>query len=335
MKAGIIGFGLSGRIFHLPLARAAGIDVISIAVSDSSKYCDAHPALEFTSADRLIANPAIDLIIVASPNTLHCEHACAALQGGKHVVIEKPIALNNAEVKAVIKAAEGGRGIASVFHSRRWDGDFLSLRHVVEQQMVGNWKVFESAWLMNKPVAQQRWKDQDSQGGGLLIDFMPHLLDQALHLFGLPDEATLDRSTQRAGSLGADFLSVTLRYQEKRARLMVDCFSPSPRQRFRLAGDGGEYTVTGIDNQEDHLRRDIDVFDEDFGAVDDMRISEFADYAGQRSAIAMKRGNYASFYRDLRIAIESGGKPPVSLHEAGRVVDIIDALNRNQVWARG
>jgi scyllo-inositol 2-dehydrogenase (NADP+) len=335
MKAGIIGFGLSGRIFHLPLARAAGIDVMSIAVSDASKYCDLHPGLEFTSADRLIADPALDLIIVASPNALHCEHACAALQAGKNVVIEKPVALNSVEVKSILKAAERGRGLVSAFHSRRWDGDFLTLKHVVEQEMVGEWKIFESAWLMNKPVAQHRWKDQDSFGGGLLTDFMPHLLDQALHLFGLPDEATLERSTQRAGSLGADYLSVTLRYQEKRARLTVDCFSSTPRQRFRLAGDVGEYIETGIDNQEDCLRRNIDVLVEEFGGVDHTRISEFTDYAGQRRPVSMKRGSYTAFYRELRIAIETGGKPPVSLHEAGRVVDIIDALSRNQVWARG
>jgi scyllo-inositol 2-dehydrogenase (NADP+) len=334
MKAGIIGFGLSGRIFNLPLAQSAGIEIVSVAVADASKY-SGQSEVTFVSTDELFSDPSIELVIVASPNAFHSAHAAAALRAGKHVVIEKPLALNSVEVESIAAAAREGTGVASVFHSRRWDGDFLTLKEVVDQGSTGNWKIFESSWSMNKPQAQQRWKDQDTLGGGLLTDFMPHLIDQALCLFGIPDTAALDRSTQRAGSLGADYLAVTLRYGEKRARLMVDCFSPAPRQRFRLAGDRGEYLSTGIDNQEDHLRRGIAPTSDDFGAADATRASELVEFDGRHQPISLKRGDYVSFYRNLRIAIETGGQPPVSLHEAGRVIEIIDALNRNQVWVSG
>ncbi|MCF1494369.1 hypothetical protein GOZ83_12435 [Agrobacterium vitis] len=333
MKAGIIGFGLSGRVFHMPLLHAAGIEVTSVAVRDPSKYSD-NGEINFVTVQQLIEDPAIDLVVVASPNSQHCEHACEALGAGKHVVIEKPLALNPRDADTILAAADQAPGTACVFHSRRWDGDFLTLCDVLRDGLVGEWKVFESAWSMNKPVAQQRWKDQDALGGGLLADFMPHLLDQAICLFGLPDLAHLDRSTQRSGSLGADFLTIALHYGERRARLSVDCFAPLPRQRFRLAGTHGEYVVTGIDNQEEQLRQGIDATDAIFGEGDPRRVSEFTDYSGNRRHVQLARGQYSSFYRDLRIAVENGTPAAVSLHDAGRVIAIIDALNRNQVWTK-
>ena len=333
MRAGIIGFGLSGRTFHLPLLRAAGIEAASVAVRDPSGRA-AEEGLRFVSVDDLCADPAIDVVVVASPNPDHPAHAVKALRAGKHAVVEKPLSLTPAGAREVARAAREAGRIASVFHNRRWDGDFLTLERV-RRERFGEWAVFESCWRMGKPAAQQRWKDHDGMGGGLLADFMPHLGDQALRLFGEPDRAVLDSAVQRRGSPGADYAAITMMYGERRARLSADCFSATAAPRFRLAGPPGEYVCDGADNQESQLRRGVDPASPCFGAPDGGRTSRFAGFGGGGGPVPLERGGYATFYRDLRLAIEAGGPAPVPAHEAARVVEIIDALRRNAAWTAG
>ena len=329
MRAGIIGFGLSGRVIHLPLLRRAGFEVSTVAVTDPLKYTE-HSDINFVTVEDLCADPTLDLIVVASPNALHEAHGMLALESGKHVVFEKPLASTLKSANRISSAAQKARGRASVFHSRRWDGDFLTLQDCQRRGAIGDWQIFESRWSMNKPVAQQRWKDQDALGGGLLVDFMPHLVDQTLTLFGLPQSASLDRATQRSGALGADCLAITMAYGDRRARLFVDCFGTLPGQRFRLAGTGGEYVCTGIDNQDAELRLAAEGKAAKF--VGPSRTSTLATFHGQTMQVDLLEGDYAHFYRNFKIAIETGTDLPVSTQEAERVVEIIDTLNRNGVW---
>jgi len=334
LRAAIIGFGLSGRTFHMPLLRASGFEVAAVGVREAEGRAPAD-GVPFVSVDRVFSDPTVDLVVVTSPNALHTEHGLQAIAAGKHVVIEKPLAAAPAGAEALQRAAAASGRVVSVFHSRRWDGDFLTLRRLVETGAVGDWTLFESRWRMNKPVAQRRWKDRDDQGGGLLNDFMPHLIDQALHLFGLPDRADLDQSVQREGGAGADYVAVTLAYGHRRAVLQADCFGFQPSPRFRLAGPSGDYACEGIDPQEGQLRAGMAPDAPDFGVSAATRPSAIAAPSGEARPVPVEPGRYAAFYDGLRLAIETGAPPPVPVADAARVVDLIAALQGKGRWTPG
>ena len=331
LRAAIIGFGLSGRTFHMPLLRASGFEVAAVGVRKAEGRTPVED-VPFVSVDRVLSDPAVDLVVVTSPNALHAEHGLQAIAAGKHVVIEKPLAAAPADAEALQRAAAASSRVVSVFHSRRWDGDFLTLKQLAETGAVGDWAIFESRWRMNKAVAQRRWKDRDDQGGGLLNDFMPHLIDQALHLFGLPDRADLDQSVQREAGAGADYVAVTLAYGHRRAVLQADCFGFQPSPRFRLAGPSGDYVCDGIDPQEGQLRAGLVPGAPDFGVSAATRRSTVAAPSGEARPVPIEAGRYAAFYDGLRLAIEAGAPPPVPVADAARVVGLIAALQGKGRW---
>ncbi|MER9947260.1 Gfo/Idh/MocA family oxidoreductase [Mesorhizobium sp. M0047] len=331
IRAAIVGFGLSGKTFHYPLLRAAGFEVSAIVVSDPGRH-KAPDGVYFASLDAVCENGDIDLVVVCSPNPMHHDHGLRAIRAGKHVVIEKPLASTVEEASALCQAAGRSQGVATVFHSRRWDGDFLTLRRLLREGAVGDWQILESRWGMNKPVAQKRWKDNDDLGGGLLADFMPHMIDQALCLFGLPDRVDADIATQRVGGIGADYVAVTMRYGSKRVSLATDCFSSNPGWRFRLAGTMAEYICMGTDQQEAQLRAGMSPSAPDFGLSSTELISRLAPMSGEPRAINLDRGNYLGFYNQLKVAIAEGQPVPVDISEAANVVAIIDSLRTTGCW---
>jgi len=332
LQAGLIGFGLSGRTFHKPLLEAAGIPVVACAVRNLAHQGPVDD-LRFCSIEDLLSDDTVNLVVVASPNPLHEEHALQAIQAGKHVVIEKPLATTKAGAERIVRAARQAHGQRiTVFQSRRLDGDFLTLASVLKDTFAGEWSILESRWGMAKPMAQGRWKDQEALGGGLLMDFFPHLLDQALVLNGLPDSITLEKAYQRENTAGADYLSATLRYGERRARLSVDCFSPKPGHRFRLAGSPGDWRCFGVDPQEARLHAGLSPLDETFSAPGDDQSERLCLFDGSERSLSLRQGDYLGFYRKLKAAIETEDDVPVSIEDAARVVSIIEALGETGVW---
>ena len=333
MKAVIVGYGLSGKTFHLPLLRAAGIDVRQVAVS-RPRDPDPTTNVSFVDFAAACADQSVDIVVITSPNVLHCDHALAAIDAGKHVVIEKPMATTARDAARIVRAAEMSNRLVTVFHNRRWDGDYLTVKRLLENGRVGAWQIFQSHWGMNKPIPQTRWKDNQDSGGGLLLDFMPHLVDQAISLFGLPDVARLERATQRAGGLGPDFLEISLAYGSRRAFLTTDCFTMGPTPRFRLAGTEGEYRSSGTDSQEADLRAGISPNELAYGHDKTPRQSDFYDLTGDAKQIDLEIGDYVQFYRGFLDAAAGKRLAPVALDEAEQVVGIVDALMCNGRWER-
>lgn len=331
LRAAIIGYGLSGRVFHRPLLVAAGFELAGIGVREP-EHRDPADGVVFRTVEDVVSDPSIDLVVITSPNNLHLEHGLRAIGAGKHVVIEKPLAVRGRDARTLRDAATRSGKVVTVFHSRRWDGDYLTLRGLVEAGAVGDWQILESRWSMNKPVAQRRWKDSDEHGGGLLNDLMPHLVDQALQLFGKPDRAATDRTTQRIGGVGDDYVCITMAYGRKRVVLAADCFGMRPQTRFRLAGTEGEYAVEGMDGQEAQLRAGILPTDPAFGAATANRSSTLTDVAGERRDIPILNGRYGDFYKILARAIQTGEPPPVLVEEAVDVVDLIETLREAGAW---
>lgn len=331
MKAIIVGYGLSGKTFHLPLLRAADIEVEAVAVS-RAREPDPEGGVTFIDFQSACADKSVDLVVITSPNELHCEQALAAIAAGKHVVIEKPMATSERDAERIGEAAQNSGKLVSVFHNRRWDGDFLTVKKVLDSGAIGAWKLFESRWGMNKPIPQTRWKDRQDSGGGLLMDFMPHLVDQALCMFGVPDYAHLDSAVQRDGGLAPDFVSITLHYGNRRATLTTDCFTMGATPRFRLAGTEGEYRSTGMDSQESDLRAGVSPLELGYGHDKLHRGSSLYRSSGVTEHVELQSGDYLNFYRGFISAVEGGKEAPVGLTEARCVVSIVEKLASHGAW---
>jgi scyllo-inositol 2-dehydrogenase (NADP+) len=311
IRTALIGRGMAGTVFHAPLIRAVPeLELAAVAGS--------------ADAAAAIADPATDLVVVATPNSTHFPLAAAALEAGKHVVIDKPFAVTSAEADALIAlAAERGR-MLTVFHNRRWDGDFMSVRALVEAGRLGEVALFEAHWDRFRPAIKQGWRETEGEGTGLFFDLGPHMIDQALQLFGPPEAVTADIAVQRAAARVDDYFHVTLRYGRMRAILSASTLSAKPRPRFLIFGSEGAFEKHGLDPQEAALKAGGVPEDPGFGEDEPRLHGVFTDAQGISETVPTVRGRYLSFYEGVAEAILRGGAPPVDPADARLGLRIVE-----------
>ena len=216
---GLIGYGLAGRAFHAPyVGTTPGMSLRAVVTRDPAKvHADLPHMRVVPDVDALLAEPGIDLVVVASPDTFHAEHALAALAAGKHVLIDKPFATSLADARRVAAAGEAAGKLVTVFQNRRWDADFRTLQRLIAEDALGDIVQLESHFDRWRPVPTGLWKEE--REGGAWLDLGPHLVDQILVLFGPPDAIDLDLATLRADSPSPDYFHATLRYPGRRVIL--------------------------------------------------------------------------------------------------------------------
>lgn len=247
---GLIGYGLGGRAFHAPyVAATPGLSLRGVVSRDAAKvHADLPAATVVPDVATLLDDRGIDLVIVSSPDALHAEHALAALSAGKHVLIDKPFATSLTDARRLVAAAERAGRQLTVFHNRRWDADFLTLRALLAADRLGAIATFESRFDRWRPVAAATWKE--ARTGGSWFDLGPHLVDQALVLFGRPLGIAADIATLRRGAPAPDYFHATLRYADKRVSLHSTKLAADHRLRFAVHGTRGSWIKHGIDPQE-------------------------------------------------------------------------------------
>jgi predicted dehydrogenase len=231
IRVGLIGYGYAGRTFHTPLIRATrGLELVAVSSSRPERVTADLPGIAVVpSAGELLATPSIDLIVIAAPPDVHAPLAAAALRAGKHVVVDKPIAPTFDEARATAMLAAGSDRVLAVFQNRRWDGDFLALRDLLSRGVLGEVSHVESHFDRYRPLVRDRWRERPGAGAGLWHDLGPHLVDQALQLFGLPDRVWASLAAQRAGSQVDDWAHVVLEYNRRRAILHASVLVAAPR----------------------------------------------------------------------------------------------------------
>lgn len=334
LRVAIIGYGLAGRVFHAPLVAAtAGLSVAAIVTADPARRAQAareHPRARLVaSADELWTEPAAtDLVVVAAPNRAHMPLALAALEAGIPVVVDKPLAPSSADGRRVVAAAERAGVPLAVFHNRRWDGDFLTLRRVLAEGAVGAPARLESRFDRWRPeVAVGAWRErpEPEEAGGLLADLGTHLIDQAIVLFGPPVavHAELDRRRPRARV--DDDVFVSLRHAGgERSHLWAGMLAAAPSPRLRLVGSAGTFETHGLDPQEEALRRGERPGRPGWGRPGAEGAGRVWDGAGAW-AVAPEPGDYPAFYAALERALRTGAPVPVSGGEAVAVLDVIES----------
>lgn len=295
--------------------------VTSQAPALAAAWPSARPA---ATLDAALADPAVGLVVIATPNALHAPHARAALEAGKAVVIDKPFALNLAEARDVAALAEAQGLFLSVFHNRRWDADFLALQAELASGRLGPIHTFESHFDRFRPEVRDRWRERDEPGAGVWHDLGPHLIDQALVLFGRPLGITCDLAVLRQGGQATDWAHAVLRYADRRVILHADMTTPAPGARFTVHGSRASWIKSGLDVQEDQLKAGLPVGGPGWG-VDPSPALRVDGASGRRETVRGPPGDYLAFYDAVAAALSGAGPDPVPPEQALAVMEVLEA----------
>jgi predicted dehydrogenase len=336
LRVALIGYGFAGKTFHAPLINAAtGLALTHVVSSDPAKVLADWPGVRVVAAaEDVFRNPEIDLVAIATPNTSHFDLARNALLAGKHVVVDKPFTITVGEASELIALARSSGRMLSVFHDRRWDADFLTVRELLGSGRLGDVVHFESHYDRFRPEVRVRWRELPGPGSGIWYDLGYHLVDQALQLFGVPESIYGDLAAQRKGGQVVDYFHVVLSYGERRVILHGGSLVHAGTARFVIHGTRGSFVKYGMDPQEEALKaghaRQPAIGGAGWGhdAVDGTIF--FLEDGVQRSEIvATLPGNYPAYYQGVQDAIRNGGEPPVTSTEAIRVMTILELASRS------
>lgn len=316
LKTAVIGYGLSARTFHLPfIALQAELQLVAISSSQPDVAVDYPHIQHYPQAEQLIAQSDADLVVITSPNHSHFPLTKAALEQGKHVLLEKPLVLSCEEGRQLLALAkQQGRKLA-VYHNRRFDGDFLTLQQLIQHQTLGDIRYFESHFDRFRPEPRLRWREQAGPGSGILWDLGPHLIDQALCLFGMPQAISANCRILRPGGESTDYFHLQLHYPDKEVVLHSSPFCANPTLRFMLQGTGGSYQKFGLDPQEDALRAGQSPAQAHFGVEDPRLFGTLITRDGERHYPTLA-GDYQAFYRQLVAALFTDAALPVPVEDA-------------------
>lgn len=331
LRVGLIGYGFAGQTFHAPLiAGVPGLVLAAVASRDAARVHADFPAAA-VDADpyALLQRPELDLVVIASPNDSHHPLARAALAAGRHVVVDKPFTLTLAQARELQALATQRGRLLSVFHNRRWDGDFLTLRSLLAAGTLGRVVHVESRFDRYRPQVRARWRESAQPGAGLWFDLAPHLLDQALQLFGTPRSMRVDRAALRDGAQADDWFCARLRYERLEVTLGASALAAAPGPRFAVHGTRGSWVKHGLDSQEDALRS---------GARPAWPPAPDWGHDGGRSllvraegetlveeALPLQPGRYGEYYAGIRDALRGAAPNPVPPEQAVAVMALIGA----------
>ncbi|NWK96361.1 dehydrogenase [Sphingobium lactosutens] len=329
IRVGLIGYGMAGRVFHAPLIRAVpALELAAIVTSRAEEVAALDPAITCVAeVDALMADPAINLIVIATPSATHAALADRALRAGKHVVVDKPFALSLAEARELVALADAVGRTLAVFHNRRFDSDYLSVSAAIAEGAVGRVTHFESHFDRFRPEVRDRWREDGSPGSGVWYDLGPHLVDQALALFGRPLAVSADITALREGSAADDWAHVVLRYDGQRVVLHASLNAPGGDAggvpRFAVHGMKGSLIKRRLDPQEAQLIEGLRPGDDLWGVDPDP--VEHHDAAGDMTLHPAATGCQERFYTQIADALLSGSALPVSTAEAVSVQEVIEA----------
>lgn len=327
LRVGLMGYGFASKTFHAPLiAGTPDVELAAVSSSDAAKvHADWPQVAVVADPQALLHDPSLQLIVIPTPNDTHFPLAKAALNAGKHVVVDKPFTVTLSQARELDALAKAKGLLLSVFHNRRWDSDFLTLKQLLNDGTLGEVRYFESHFDRFRPEVRQRWREMKGPGSGIWYDLGPHLLDQALQLFGAPVAINVDMAEIRPGAQTTDYFHATLTYPQRRIVLHASMLVAAESPRYVVHGTRGSYVKYGLDPQEDRLKAGDFPPNEEWGY--DMRdgVLTLAEGDGVKEETLMTQpGNYPAYYAAVRDAISGRGNNPVTAQEAIQVMELIE-----------
>jgi predicted dehydrogenase len=340
---GVIGFGLGGRVFHAPFVSAVpGLRLVSIMQRTGDEAAKAYPGVKIErSIDGTLADKSIEVVVVSTPNETHFALAKRVLEAGKHVIIDKPFAPTAAEALELGRIAKSKGLLAIPFHNRRWDGDFLTVKKLLKENAVGRLVTFESHFDRFRPTPRENtWKEAENPANGMLFDLGPHLVDQALALFGAPDAISASVRADRDQTAIEDAFDITLHYNGANGKgLLVHCrtsyLACLNAPRFLLHGTRGSFEKHGLDPQEPTLVGGAKVpplgsaevwLQEKESAWGKLAVAPVPSDPTMliEKQIKTELGDYRGFYANVRDAVLGTAPPAVTAEDGYRVSKLLE-----------
>ena len=331
---GMVGYGLAGRLFHAPYIDAVdGLRIRAIATSNPERRAQAlsdRPDAEVVgSVDALLARPDVEVVVVVTPNRSHAPIGTQALAAGRHVVVDKPIAMSVPEAEALIEAADRAGRILSVYQNRRWDGDFQTVRSLIADGVLGEIDSLEARFERWAAVGPE-WRETAEEAGGPHRDLGAHLVDQSLVLFGEATRVFAQMDSRRPGSRVEDSVFVAMDHASGvHSRLWTSLIAVRTSPRLRVRGLAGEYIKEDLDPQERQLLDGLRPKDPGFGEEPAERWGSVLASDGSRTVVPTERGDYRRFYELFRDAVRGVGERPVDPADSVRGLRVLEAAERS------
>jgi len=329
IKTALLSYGMSGEVFHGPLLQAhAGFDIVSVW-QRKPKAPARHPYRVVATYEEVLKDPSVELVIVNTPNETHYDYAVRALQAGKHVIVEKPFTVTTKEADDLIALASKQKKMLSVFQNRRWDADFLTVRKVLAEGLLGKLVECEIHYdRYRNYIEANTWKEEAKPGTGILYNLGSHLIDQALVLFGMPRYVDARIGTQRPGGKVDDFFDIRFEYDGFFAILKSSYLVREEGPRFTLHGTEGSFLKWGIDPQEQDLKDKKIPGSPQWGVEGKEwwgRLNTTIEGKHFNGAYESVPGNYLSYYDNIYEVLTQGKPQAVKPEESRDVIRLIEA----------
>ena len=333
IDVGLIGFGLAGRAFHAPvLARVPGLRLAAILQRSGSEAAQLYPHARIVrNVDELLTAKDIRLVVIATPNDTHYSLARQGLAAGRDVVVDKPFTATLQEAIDLVQLAGQSGRLLTVYHNRRFDGDFQALWELVASGALGRIVRFETNYDRFRPQLKTgAWRERGGPGSGILFDLAPHLIDQALLLFGLPEAITADIRIEREHAVADDAFDLTLHYsRDLRAVLRATMLAATLRPRFLVHGTEGAYVKHAFDVQEPKLRAGRIPWEERPTAAEREENSGVLTLAQPDGTTSERRvppaqSDYRDFYANVRDAMLGSAELAVTPQHALNVMRVLE-----------
>jgi scyllo-inositol 2-dehydrogenase (NADP+) len=315
INVGVIGFGMSSQTFHCPLIVSSPYLVLHSIVSSNDSCTKVYPqAKHVKTSDELFASKDVQLVVITTPNGLHFPLAKQSMESGKHVIVEKPFTVTSQEAAELVEISKRTGLVCSIYQNRRWDGDFLTAKHIVENGQLGRLVEFESHFDRFRNFVKAGWREtDDAPGSGMLYDLGAHLIDQALHLFGKPYSvyAVVDNQRHLKETNIDDDFTIIFRYKNGLKVLLRSSMlaRQTPVLRFSLRGMDGSYVKHYLDPQEDQLKAGQTPMNAGFGVEREEQWGTInADVKGIHvvGKVETLPGKYLDFYNNVAETILKG-----------------------------
>lgn len=330
INVGLVGYGMSGQLFHAPFIDADKRFLLKTVVERHQNLAsETYPYVNTVrSLDELLEDKSIELIVITTPNIYHYDQVKQCIMAGRDVVIEKPFTPTSTEAQDLIDLANEKDRKLFIYQNRRWDGDFLTIKKILDDGLLGELHEYEAHFDRYTPdLSSKKWREKPDLAGGNLYDLGTHLIDQAVALFGLPKTVYADIRTQRENSLVDDAFEVILNYGQLKVTLKASMLIKEIGARYSLHGSLGSFVKHGIDPQEADLKKGLSPIINNWGSdsIDNYGIIN-TELNGQnhRESVETEKGCYQDFYSNVFDVLEKGAELSIKPEEAQDVLKIIE-----------
>ena len=322
---------MSGSLFHAPfISINNGFDLKFIVERTKNNAIKRYPDIQtLRFFDELISEPEVELVVVNTPDVTHYDYTKKALLAGKHVVVEKPLVFTVEEGEELIAIAKEKSLTLCVYQNRRWDGDFLTIKKVLEAGLLGRVVEFSSSYQRYRNFIQQNtWKEVADNRVGITYNLGSHMIDQVVVLFGMPDAVYADIGKIRDGGMVDDYYHIQLIYPNLKASVKASYLVREETPRYIINGTDGSFVKYGIDPQEEMLKVGSSPSLPGWGREDESLwgiLNTNINGSHFRGKIETVNGNYGYFYDEVYDAIRNNKSPSTAASNVISVIKILES----------